>query len=150
MQDEREPALAKAAGSGINRWRTLLAVLTMLLVCLNCEIGAPASAQLKGQDQPAGEHPAKTEGVIFGRVLSAPGTIGPHGAAEPVGVGGQQVEIIDPHSGKTVAQTTSVADGSFRLTLRPGTYLLQAVGVKRYVRVDAGQEQEANMMLAVP
>jgi len=134
----------------VKRWRPLLAILATLLSCINCGPSAIALAQLKPQDQPSTAGQPKADGVVFGRVLSAPGTIGRWAAPAPVGVGGQRVEILSLQSGQTVAHATSADDGSFRLTLRPGNYLLQAVGVKRYVRVDAGQEQEVNVMLAVP
>jgi hypothetical protein len=124
-----------------------LALAVMVLSLVNCDF--TASAQLKKQDQPpAGQHAG--EGLIVGRVLSSPGAIGPQGPPEPTGVAGQQVEVLQPDSGQTVTQTTSGADGSFRLSLRPGNYLLQAVGTKRYVRVEAGQEQQINVMLPVP
>jgi hypothetical protein len=129
-------------------WGPRLAVAVMVLSLVNCDF--TASAQLKKQDQPPAGQPAKAEGQIFGRVLSSAGAIGPQGAPEPTGVAGQPVEIIDPQSGQTIAQATSGPDGSFRISVRPGNYLLQAVGSKRYVRVEAGQEQQVNVMLATP
>ena len=138
---------ARRRGGG-RGWLPALAIALTVLSLVNCAL--TASAQLTKPDQPPAAQPAKTEGLIFGRVLSAPGTIGPEGAAEPVGVGGQQVEILDLHSGQTVAQATSGQDGSFRLSVRPGNYLLRAVGTKRYVRVEGGQEQQVNVMLPVP
>jgi hypothetical protein len=65
-------------------------------------------------------------------------------------VADQRIEIINPNSGQVVAQATSGHDGSFRIPAPPGIYLLEAVGIKRYVRVEAGQEQQVNLMLAVP
>ena len=120
----------------------------MVLSFVNCDLAA--SAQLRTHDQTPAALPAVAEGVIFGRVLTGPGTIGPEGLPEPAGVGGQRVEIINPQSGQTVAQATSGQDGSFRISARPGNYLLQAAGTRRYVQVEAGREQQVNVMLPVP
>ena len=125
-----------------------MAVAVMVLCFANCDF-TTASAQPKSAQTPAGQATG-AEGLIVGRVLSSPGTMGPGGAAEPVGVGGQRVEIINPESGQIVGQATSGPDGSFSISVPPGNYLLQAVGSKRYVRVEAGQEQQVNVMLPVP
>ena len=139
--------LDKARRSGLG-WGPRLAAAVIVLSLVNCDF--TASAQLKKQDQSPASQLAKAEGQIFGRVLSSPGAIGPQGAPEPTGVAGQLVEIIDSQSGQTIAQATSGPDGSFRISVPPGSYLLQAVGSKRYVRVEAAQEQQVNVMLAVP
>jgi hypothetical protein len=120
----------------------------MVLCLVNCDF-TTASAQPKSAQRPAGQATG-AEGLIVGRVLSSPGTVGPQGVPEPAGVAGQRVEIINPKSGQIVGQATSGPDGSFRISAPPGSYLLQAVGTKRYVRVQAGQEQQVNVMLAVP
>jgi hypothetical protein len=125
-----------------------LAVAVMVLCFVNYDF-TTASAQPKSAQPPAGQATG-AEGLIAGRVLSSPGAVGPQGAPEPTGVAGQRVEIINPESGQLVGQATSGPDGSFRISVPPGSYLLQAVGSKRYVRVEAGQEQQVNVMLAVP
>jgi len=124
------------------------AVALMVLSLVKCDF--TASAQIKKQDQPPARQPAGAEGLIVGRVLSSPGAIGPQGPPEPMGVAGQQVEILNPDSGQTVAHAISGQDGGFRMSVPAGNYLLQAVGTKRYVRVEAGQEQRVNVMLPVP
>jgi len=92
---------------------------------------------------------SSADGVIYGRLLAGSGAPSRE-TAEPIGVSGQQVSVIDPSTGNTVATATTGPDGSFRLSVASGAYLIQGGGNRQYVRVGAGEKAKVNLMLPTP
>ena len=89
--------------------------------------------------------------VVFGRVLSGPGTVSslmPN--PEPTGVAGMKVTISDLASGKTVSSAISGSDGSFRFTVPPGDYSVKGPGNPHSFRIDAGQHLQVDLLLLIP
>ncbi len=94
---------------------------------------------------------AQPTAVIFGRVLSSPGTASPTmPMPQATGVAGMSVTISDAASGKILSSTISGSDGSFRFTVAPGDYSLKGPGNPHLVHVDAGQQLEVNLQLPNP
>ena len=92
------------------------------------------------------EQSPEAGGVIYGRLLAGSGAASRE-AAEPVGVSGQEIAIVDPSNGNTIARTVTGVDGSFRVSVAPGTYLIEGGGKRKYVRVGAGEKAKVNLML---
>jgi hypothetical protein len=92
--------------------------------------------------------PSNSQGIIYGRLLAASGTPSRE-MAEPRGVPGQQVAVLDPLSGNIVAKATTGSDGSFRLIVPGGDYLLVNGGTRQYLRVGPGEEIRLNLALPV-
>lgn len=91
----------------------------------------------------------QAHGAIVGRLLAGPGTVSHEGAPQPVGVSGQQVMVIDPSSGARIAAAITASDGSFRLQVPPGAYVVEAAGERQQVRVGSGEEVKLNLALPV-
>ena len=94
---------------------------------------------------------AQPAAVVFGRVLSSPGTVSremPN--PQPTGVAGVSVSISDFASGKTLSSTVSASDGSFRFTVPPGDYTVKGPGNPHSFHVDAGQQLQMDLYLLNP
>ena len=88
-------------------------------------------------------------GVIFGKRLRAAGTLGPPGFnAPPQGVAGSRVLVLDPADGRTIASAVTSEDGSYRIELAPGTYVVESGDTQQTVKIRAGQQLQLNF--AVP
>ena len=85
------------------------------------------------------DQPSPVDGAVSGRLLAGSGTASAESSA-PAGVSGQNVAVIDLANGNTVASVTTGTDGSFRMSVLPGAYVVEAGGVRQFVRVDSGKE----------
>jgi len=120
-----------------------LAVLVLLGGCRNAATNRIQSGGSHIEQSP------EAGGVIYGRLLAGSGAASRE-AVEPVGVSGQEIAVVDPSNGDTIAKAVTGVDGSFRLSVAPGTYLIQGGGNRQYVRVGAGEKAKVNLMLPTP
>ncbi len=120
-----------------------IAVLALLGGCLNAAANRIQSGGSHIEQSP------EAGGVIYGRLLAGSGAASRE-AAEPVGVSGQEIAIVDPSNGSTIARAVTGIDGSFRVSVAPGEYLIQGGGKRQYVRVGAGEKAKVNLMLPTP
>jgi hypothetical protein len=120
-----------------------IAVLALLGGCRNAAANGMQSGESHIEQSP------EAGGVIYGRLLAGSGAPSRE-TAEPVGVSGQEIAVVDPSSGNMVARAVTGVDGSFRLSVAPGTYLIHGGGKRQYVRVGAGEKAKVNLMLPTP
>jgi hypothetical protein len=94
---------------------------------------------------------AQDTAVIFGRVLSGPGTMSQNmPAPSPRGVAGVNVSLSEFAGGKVISTAISGSDGSFRFTVPPGDYTIKGAGNPRSFHVDAGEQRQVDLQLPNP
>ena len=126
------------------RRRSLVWTIVLAVICLVSSVrcGLPLQASIAD---------AQPTAVVFGRVLSGPGTVLPDMPnPQPTGVARMSVSISEFASGKTLSSTTSGSDGSFRFTVPPGDNTVKGPGNPHLVHVDAGQQRQVDLYLANP
>jgi len=123
-------------------------LLTAVLVALACHREA-------GETRPQVAQALKdlstqAPGAVVGRIFFGQGTISRGTGAQPSGVRGAQVTLVDPASGHIAGTATTAADGSFRISAPAGAYLLKGGNTSRYIQIAPGMEVHADIQMPIP
>jgi len=126
------------------RWVAASISIGVAILVSSCLNASDNSRQIEAR---AASQPGSAQGVIAGRLLAGSGS--PSGeSAPPVGVAGQEIDVVEVSSGSIIAKTISGADGSFRVSVPTGKHLLVSGAARQYFQVGPGEE--VNLNLALP